>query len=189
MRGWRPAALGSRDRGTVHCSVVQISLGAIRENLRMYYRFADCIRATGAADHSHVDGSTPRCGNDQSHPMIARVERSDTRVSAPWVSLRSTQATCCALLLPCGGRIHRLTQPWSAKKLAQEHRIYAGLRDIAQAFEAGEGAGGEQFAERPAIGQAQFGRQLGEGVENKRPRMHMVVGHLQAGIAEYSVAE
>ncbi len=64
-----------------------------------------------------------------------------------------------------------------------------GLRGIAKAFEADERAGGEQFVERSAVGQAQFGREFGQGVKDERPRVHMVVGHLQTGVVEYSIAE
>ena len=33
-------------------------------------------------------------------PTVAWVERSDTWESVPWVSLRSTQATCCVMNSP-----------------------------------------------------------------------------------------
>ena len=92
--------------------------------------------------------------------------------------------------MPIASRIVRaLIRATKAVGLFMAGQAGLGLRLVVQALEADERAGGEQFAECSAIGQEQLGREFGQGIENERPCVHMVVGHLQAGVVEYSVAE
>lgn len=64
------------------------------------------------------------------------------------------------------------------------------LQCVVEAFQALEGAGGQQFGQGPAVGQAQGGgRHFGERIKHEGPGVQVVVRDCQAWFGEYPVAE